>query len=153
MTSPRDVLHAEHAASQQRCALAQTSKKREETLSKQNVRNHGHQPRKAGRQGDIRRWRKRAQLITQISQSVQMFLADQEDEALCTLCFSHADLVGSGEHVQIVMIATKGGEEEIVDLKEIQRKLDAIAPDARIEVAHEINRKRAPLISFLVVPG
>lgn len=121
------------------------STKEEKTLSKQNVRNHPKE--------DVRRWRKRAQLITQITQSVQMFLADQEDEDLCTLSFSHADIIGSGEHVQIVMIAPPTDEEEPIDLREIQRKLDAIAPDARIEVAYDIHRKRAPLISFLVIPG
>lgn len=101
----------------------------------------------------IKRHRKRAQLVTQISQSVQLYMADMEDEDLCTLTYSHVELIGNGEHLCVVMCAPIATQEEPVELEVLQRKLNAIAPDVRMEVAHDIHRKRAPLISFLVVPN
>lgn len=80
-------------------------------------------------------------------------MADVEDDDLCTLTYSHVELVGSGEHVRVMMCAPHASQEEPVDLEALQLKLDALAAEARMEVAHDIRRKRAPLISFLVIPG
>lgn len=79
-------------------------------------------------------------------------MAGIEEEDLCTLTYSHVEMIGNGEHLCVVMCAPPASAEEPVDLEVLQRKLDAIAADVRVEVAHDIHRKRAPLISFLVVP-
>lgn len=82
-----------------------------------------------------------------------MFLADEADDDLCLLTYSHAELIGSGEHIQVVMLAPPASQDEPVNLEELQARLDAITPEVRREVAHDIHRRRAPLLSFVVVPA
>jgi hypothetical protein len=142
------------------CAcITQTHKQRDNSLHNQRDKRYQNHNLGAGKRRQsaskeaIKRHRKRAQLVTQISQSVQLYMADMEDEDLCTLTYSHVELIGNGEHLCVVMCAPLATQEEPVEIEVLQRKLDAIAPDVRMEVAHDIHRKRAPLISFLVVPN
>lgn len=99
-----------------------------------------------------KRHRKRAQLIAQIAQSVQFILADLDDEDLCALTYSHIELVHDGSHLRVVMCAPPATQAQPVDLRALERALNARASEVRASVAQDIHRKRAPLLSFAVIP-
>ena len=99
------------------------------------------------------RHRKRAQLIQQVEQALVLFLADQEDEALLSLSLRSVEPAPDSTHLRATLHPQPPGDGEVIDLIELQRRLDLLGAAARITIAASIHRKKAPLISFVVVPA
>lgn len=92
--------------------------------------------------------RKDAQLCSQVMRAVGLALAESPDEELSSLTVLAVEPAPHIGHLR-VLVASVSGEG---DAREIHAKLVARAGALRHEVAGAIHRKKAPTLSFVVVP-
>ncbi len=97
-------------------------------------------------------FKKRAQLCAQVEREVMLALAECVGEGLPDVVVHSVDPNPDGAHLRVTVYPSAGALEEGADLIELAHRLEALAPRLRAEVAAAIHRKRAPLLSFLVVP-
>ncbi len=97
-------------------------------------------------------FKKRAQLCAQVEREVVFALADCVGEGLPDVIVHSVDPNPDGAHLRVTVYPAAGARGEGADLIELARRLEALAPRMRAEIAAAIHRKRAPLLSFLVVP-
>ncbi len=97
-------------------------------------------------------FKKRAQLCAQVEREVAFALAECVARGLPDVVVHSVDPNPDGAHLRVTVYPAAGAHEGGEDLAALQDRLDALAPSIRAEVAQAIHRKRAPWLSFLVVP-
>jgi len=115
-------------------------------------RERGHSTHRGSRRR--RRFRKRAQLCAQVERAtIETMAAELEDLELLDLVVLSVEPNPDTDHLRVIVYpGGLEGSAEARHLGEMQRRLDALAPMLRAQIARSIHRKRMPWLSFLVIP-
>lgn len=97
-------------------------------------------------------FKKRAQLCAQVEREVALALAEWVARGLPDVVVHSVDPNPDGAHLRVTVYPAAGAREGGEDLAALGERLGALAPTIRAEIARAIHRKRAPWLSFLVVP-
>jgi ribosome-binding factor A len=91
-----------------------------------------------------RRGHKDQQLCRQVADAVAWFLAECDDPLLADLLVVQVDPAPSAARVLVTMVAAR----DDVDPTQVLARLREAGEELREEVAAEVNRRRAPELSF-----
>ena len=97
-------------------------------------------------------FKKRAQLCAQVEREVALALTECVAQGLPDVVVHSVDPNPDGAHLRVTVYPAAGARDGGGDLAALQRRLDALAPAIRAEIAQAIHRKRAPWLSFIAVP-
>lgn len=88
------------------------------------------------------------QICRQVADAVAWYLADTDDPLLANLLVVQVDPAPSAARVLVTLAAAHGA----IDPVEVMSHLRVVADEVREEVAAEVHRRKAPELSFRVIP-
>lgn len=89
------------------------------------------------------------QVAKQVFEALSIALADLDDPVLDDLALAAVDPAPDASRLLVTLIATRPD----ADLEAARAAIDEVAGDLRADVAAELQRRRAPELSFRVVPA